>query len=185
MILPGSRSQARSACLAAQRRRDWVVYAKPPFGGPKQVLKYLARYTHRVAIGNSRLVALDDDGQVSFRWKDYGSSGRANKVMRLDAGEFLRRFLLHVLPDGFHRIRHYGLFANGHRAAMLACCRELLDAPPSPVESGGGENQEDWHCAAKDMPACPCCGGPMRVIERFEGPCSRRRYPTRKPDDGW
>src|SRR5215217_960311 len=120
------------AHLAAQRRREWVVYAKAPFAGPGQVLGYLARYTHRVAISNRRLVALDDDGQVSFRWKDYRASGRTKpKIMCLPAGEFMRRFLLHVLPDGFHRVRHYGLFANGHRAAMLARCRELLDVPPA------------------------------------------------------
>ena len=111
-----------------------------------------------------------------------GSSGRTKpKVMRLPAGEFMRRFLLHVLPDGFHRIRHYGLFANGHRAAMLARCRELLDVPPAPAEGDGG--QEERRGATKEVPACPCCGGPMRIIERFEGPSSRR-YPGRKPD-GW
>jgi Putative transposase/Transposase zinc-binding domain len=175
---------AFKAYLTAQRRREWVVYAKAPFTGPKQVLAYLARYTHRVAIANSRLVALDDDGQVSFRWKDYRESGRTQpKVMRLSAGEFMRRFLLHVLPDGFHRIRHSGLFANGHRAAMIARCRELLDVPPAPAEGNGSESQED-RCGTKaEVPACPCCGGPMRVIERFEGPGSRR-YPARKPD-GW
>jgi Putative transposase/Transposase zinc-binding domain len=170
--------------LAAQRRRDWVVYAKAPFAGPKQVLGYLARYTHRVAISNRRLVALDDDGQVSFRWKDYRQSGRTKpKVMRLPAGEFMRRFLLHVLPDGFHRIRHYGLFANGHRAAMLARCRELLGVPPASAEVDGGEDQRKRRDARAEMPGCPCCGGPMRIIERFEGSTSRR-YPTRKPD-GW
>ncbi len=162
--------------LAAERRREWVVYAKAPFAGPKQVPGYLARYTHRVAISNRRLVALDDDGQVSFRWKDYRASGSTRaKVMRLPAGEFMRRFLLHVLPDGFHRIRHYGLFANGHRAAMIARCRELLDVPPIPVKVDGGVKPE--------LATCPCCGGPMRIIERFEGPNSRR-YPARKPD-GW
>jgi hypothetical protein len=175
------------AHLATQRRREWVVYAKPPFAGPKQVLAYLARYTHRVAISNRRLVVLDDDGQVSFRWKDYRAGrGRTKaKVMRLPVGEFMRRFLLHVLPDGFHRIRHYGLFANSHRAAMIARCQELLDVPPAPAE--GKDNDQEARRGARvvDVPACPCCGGPMRVIERFEGPCSRRRYPARKPDDGW
>src|SRR5215213_6494628 len=173
--------QAFKAYLTAQRRREWVVYAKRPFAGPKQVLGYLARYTHRVAISNRRLVALDDDGQVSFRWKDYRANGRTrSKVMRLPAGEFMRRFLLHVLPDGFHRIRHYGLFANGQRAAMLARCRELLDVPPAPAEA---DDQEERRGATKEVPACPCCGGPMRIIERFEGSGSRR-YPARKPD-GW
>jgi hypothetical protein len=172
---------AFKAHLAAQRRRDWVVYAKAPFAGPKQVLAYLARYTHRVAIANSRLWALDDDGEVSFRWKDYRESGRTKaKIMRLPAGEFMRRFLLHVLPDGFHRIRHYGLFANGHRAAMIARCRELLNVPPASAET---DDQEERRSAAKEVPACPCCGGPMRIIERLPGPSSRR-YPARKPD-GW
>jgi hypothetical protein len=160
-----------------------VVYAKAPFVGPKQVLGYLARYTHRVAISNSRLLTLDDDGGVSFRWKDYRASGRAKpKVMRLPACEFMRRFLLHVLPDGFHRIRHYGLFANGHRAEMLARCHELLHVPSAPVKAEGGEDQEQ-HEAKAEVPACPCCGGPMRIIERLPGPASRR-YPARKPD-GW
>src|SRR5687767_7813166 len=146
----------------AQRRREWVVYAKAPFAGPKQVLSYLARYTHRVAISNRRLLALDEDGGVSFRWKDYRANGRTKpKVMRLPAGEFMRRFLLHVLPDGFHRIRHYGLFANSHRAAMLARCRELLDVPPAPAEADGGSGKEPRRVKA-DAPPCPCCGGPMR-----------------------
>jgi Putative transposase/Transposase zinc-binding domain len=171
------------AHLAAQRRRDWVVYAKPPFAGPGQVLAYLARYTHRTAISNSRLVALDD-GHVSFRWKDYRANGRTKpKVMRLPAGEFMRRFLLHVLPDGFHRIRHYGLFANGHRAAMLARCRALLDVPPAPAEADGGEDREKQRYSRASVPACPCCGGPMLIIERLPSPTSRR-YPARKPD-GW
>ena len=175
---------AFKAYLAAQRRREWVVYAKAPFAGPKQVLAYLARYTHRIAISNRRLVALDNDGQVSFRWKDYRASGRTKpKIMRLSAGEFMRRFLLHVLPDGFHRIRHYGLFANGHRAAMLARCREFLDVPPTQIKVIGGENDAERRGAKVEIPACPCCGGPMRIIERFEGPGSRR-YPACKPD-GW
>ena len=115
------------AHLAPLRSSEWVVYAKRPFAGPEQVLAYLARYTHRVAISNRRLIAIDDT-HVSFRWKDYRENGRSrSKVMRLAAGEFMRRFLLHVLPDGFHRIRHYGLFANGHRAEKLALCRKLLD----------------------------------------------------------
>jgi Putative transposase/Transposase zinc-binding domain len=172
---------AFKACLAAQRRREWVVYAKVPFAGPQQVLAYLARYTHRIAISNRRLVALDNDGQVSFRWKDYRASGRTKpKIMRLSAGEFMRRFLLHVLPAGFHRIRHSGLFANGHRAAMLARCRELLDAPSTSIRVDGGERRR----AKAEIPACPCCGGPMLIIERLPGPSSRRSYPARKPD-GW
>jgi len=104
-----------------------VVYAKPPFGGPAQVLAYLARYTHRVAIANSRLVSLAN-AEVAFRWKDYRHH-RKTKLMTLAADEFIRRFLLHTLPDGFHRIRHYGFLANRQRAAKLARCRRLLDAP--------------------------------------------------------
>jgi len=110
------------------RQVEWVVYAKPPFGGPEQVLAYLGRYTHRVAIANSRLVTMSD-GQVAFRWKDYRRHGRA-KVMTLAADEFIRRFLLHTLPDGFHR---YGFLANGHRAAKLALCRRLIDTPATGV----------------------------------------------------
>ena len=110
-----------NACLADLRRIDWVVYAKPPFGGPRQALAYLGRYTHRVAIANSRLLALED-GKVSFTWKDYRKDG-LTKVMTLDAAEFIRRFLLHTLPDGFHRIRHYGFLANGDRRDNLDRCR--------------------------------------------------------------
>ena len=110
--------------LAPLRKREWVVFAKRPFAGPEQVLAYLARYTHRVAIGNSRLIKLTDE-HVSFRWKDYREDGQTkSKAMTLTAGEFIRRFLPHVLPDGFNRIRHYGLFANGHRADKLALCRD-------------------------------------------------------------
>ena len=122
---------AFAAHLAAARRVDWIVYAKKPFGGPAQVLAYLGRYTHRVAIANSRIRACDDD-HVAFTWKDYRHSG-AVKVMRLTPDEFIRRFLLHALPDGFHRIRHFGYLANGHRTERLALCRALLD------EGGGAD----------------------------------------------
>jgi hypothetical protein len=153
------------ARLAPLRRSEWVVYAKRPFAGPEQVLAYLSRYTHRVAIGNSRLVSIDD-GTVAFRWKDYRQVGaQQKKVMRLDAGEFMRRFLMHVLPDRFHRIRHYGLFANGHRAEKLALCRKLLDVPVAARVEGdasGAEAKND------EPPPCPCCGGRMRLIETFE-----------------
>ncbi|MBV8870150.1 MAG: IS91 family transposase [Acetobacteraceae bacterium] len=116
--------------LRAARGVDWVVYAKPPFGGARHVLEYLGRYTHRVAIANARLTRIGDD-TVSFRWKDYRHHNR-QKVMTLDADEFIRRFLLHVLPDGFQRIRHYGLLGNRARAGTLARCRQLLGAPPPP-----------------------------------------------------
>lgn len=130
-----------------------------PFAGPEQVLAYLARYTHRVAIANSRLVSIDDD-EVAFRWKDYRQDGdRRRKVMTLDAGEFIRRFLLHVLPDGFHRIRHYGFLANGHRADKLALCRKLLDVTAD-AEASAATGGDDASVA--DPPSCPCCGGRMR-----------------------
>src|SRR5262245_62593849 len=118
--------QAFARRLHELRRLDWVIYAKPPFGGPEQVLAYLGRYTHRVAIANSRLLSLAD-GKIRFTWKDYGTDAK-NKVMTLDADEFIRRFLLHALTDGFHRIRHYGFLANGSRGDSLALCRRLLDA---------------------------------------------------------
>jgi hypothetical protein len=166
------------AHLAPLRKSEWVVYAKRPFAGPAQVLAYLARYTHRVAIGNSRLLDLDED-HVSFRWKDYREhGGQKTKVMQLGVSEFMRRFLLHVLPDGFHRIRHYGLFANGHRADKLARCRKLLDVPAAATDC-----KDDDHDGNVDnkMPPCPCCGGRMKVIETFDGPLSRP-YHVRRLD---
>ncbi len=160
------------AHLAPLRKTEWVVYAKRPFAGPAQVLAYLARYTHRVAIGNSRLLDLDDH-HVSFRWRDYRENGASrSKVMRLATGEFIRRFLLHVLPNGFHRIRHYGLFANGHRADKLAQCRSLLQVPTTPADRHS-DDLDDEGAASNDTPPCPCCGGRMTVIETFEGPYSR------------
>jgi hypothetical protein len=128
--------------LAELRKVDWITYAKPPFGGPAQVLAYLGRYTHRVAISNARLVSVTDH-EVAFRWKDYRHNGQS-RIMTLDADEFIRRFLLHTLPDGFHRIRHYGYLANGCRAAKLALCRRLLGRAPAesaaePPVNGGQE----------------------------------------------
>jgi hypothetical protein len=148
---------------AALRRLDWVVYAKPPFGGPEQVLAYLSRYTHRVAIANSRLIKLED-GRVSFRWRDY-RHGAQSKVMTLTAEEFIRRFLLHALPDGFQRIRHYGLLANGQRAAKLALCRRLLAAPPPvPPAPTPDFRQRYRQLTGRDLDICPCCGGTMARI---------------------
>jgi hypothetical protein len=161
---------AFAAYLAPLRKTEWVVYAKRPFAGPKQVLAYLARYTHRVAIANSRLLSLAD-GKVRFRWKDYRQRGNT-KVMTLDAGEFIRRFLLHVLPDGFHRIRHYGLFANGHRADKLALCQKLLSvATTSTAASKDGTQDQD--IPDSNRHPCPSCGGRMRIIETFDGPRGR------------
>jgi hypothetical protein len=156
------------AWLRALRTTDWVVYAKPPFGGPHRVLKYLSRYTHRVAIANERLVSIDD-GVVRFRWKDYAHHNQV-KVMALPAEEFLRRFLLHVVPPGFMRIRHFGLLANRHRTAKLARCRRLLAPSPAPDLTPGTADAPcgDASAAALEPKRCPVCGGAaLRVIERL------------------
>lgn len=146
--------------------RDWVVYAKPPFGGPERVLKYLSRYTHRIAIANHRLVSIAG-GVVRFRWRDYAHHNQL-KVMALPAEEFLRRFLLHVVPAGFRRIRHFGLLANRQRAAKLARCRQLL-APPRPpaVDPGDSAAPSAQASGSQAEPKhCPVCGGgPLRIIE--------------------
>ncbi|PZP96583.1 MAG: IS91 family transposase [Variovorax paradoxus] len=159
-----------AAYLAPVANAKWVVYAKPPFGGPEQVLAYLGRYTHRVAIANSRLLSLDN-GEVAFNWKDYRHESK-HKVMRLDAGEFVRRFLLHVLPTGFQRIRHYGLLANRYREAKLARCRQLLQAPPAPLSprSGEAEDYRDRYqrLTGLSLRDCPHCKrGQMVCIESF------------------
>ena len=153
--------------LAPARKTEWVVYAKPPFAGPDEVLKYAARYTHRVAISNSRLLACGGAG-VAFKYKDYRVDGHARqKVMRLATDEFIRRFLIHVLPTGFHRIRHYGLFASGVRAHNIAHARELL-AAPIPREQDKRPNDGDQPEPRVLAHPCPCCGGRMIVIETFE-----------------
>lgn len=151
------------------RRTDWVVYAKPPFGGPEQVLAYLGRYTHRVAIANSRLVSLSD-GKVRFAWKDYRQHSKT-KLMTLDADEFIRRFLLHALPDGFHRIRHYGFLANGGRNDRLALCRQLLAVRQLPPDRDAGTDP----FAKCEIPACPHCGGTMRRIDVVPRACAREQ----------
>jgi hypothetical protein len=167
--------------LAPLRKREWVVFAKRPFAGPEHVLAYLARYTHRVAIGNGRLIKLTDE-HVTFRWKDYREEGQTkSKAMTLTAGEFIRRFLLHVLPDGFNRIRHYGLFANGHRADKLALCRRLLNAPRSDFERANRDQVDDDAAAPIEPPPCSCCGGRMKLVESFEGSHSQPR-PAWRPD---
>ena len=163
-LAPLAGKRAFDAALAPLRRSEWVVYAKRPFAGPEAVLAYLARYTHRVAISNSRLIALDDKG-VTFTWKDYRIKGRDRlKTMTLDAAEFVRRFLLHVLPSGFHRIRHYGLFAGTLRARNIERVRRLLAAPKSAPAEADCDTQPP-------SPAhrCPCCGGRMIIVETFEG----------------
>jgi hypothetical protein len=169
---------AFAAYLAPLRKIKWVVYAKPPFGGPEAVLAYLSRYTHRVAISNSRLIALDDQG-VTFKWKDYRAKGRNPwTTMTLTPSEFIRRFLIHVLPSGFHRIRHYGLLANGGRAENLARARELLDLP-APQDEPEPATEADQPTSLAQP--CPCCGGPMIVIETFEPGHAPRAHAPRAP----
>src|SRR6266849_11089630 len=150
--------------LRELRRIEWVVYAKPPFGGPAQVLAYLGRNTHRVAIANSRLISVTDE-DVAFRWRDYRHHGKS-KVLTVSVDEFIRRFLLHTLPDGFHRIRHYGFLANGHRTAKLALCRKLLDVPPpNPVPAPADESITTF-----PHDPCPCCGGTMITLGMLPRP---------------
>jgi hypothetical protein len=160
-------------------RHDWVVYAKRPFGGPKLVLKYLARYTHRVAISNRRLVAMHD-GRVTFRWKDYAQEGRQRR-MTLAATEFIRRFLLHVLPHGFVKIRHYGFMANRFRQAKRELCRRLLDVPSVPSSPSASDERP-----ANDLPEtiaiepacrpCPHCrDGHLRILLRLPPQIGRPR----------
>jgi hypothetical protein len=167
-------ARAFAAYLAPLRKTKWYLYGKPPFGGPETVLAYLARYTHRVAISNSRLIACDGDG-VTFKYKDYRADGHARqKVMRLTTGEFIRRFLIHVLPSGFHRIRHYGLFASGVRADNIARARALLAASPPRDQDKRATEGDEAEPRALDHP-CPCCGGRMIIVERFQ----RGRAPRR------
>ncbi len=155
--------------LSPVRNKRWVVYAKRPFAGPEAVLAYLSRYTHRVAISNQRLLAFDEAG-VTFRYKDYRRDGAdRRRVMTLGADEFIRRFLLHHLPRGFHRIRHYGLLAASARQASLARARALLAVAPPPEEDAP-EKQADAR------PPCPCCGGHMIIIETFAR-CNQPRAP--------
>jgi len=168
-------AKAFAAYLAPLKRTRWFVYAKRPFAGPKAVLAYLSRYTHRVAISNRRLIAADAKA-VTFKVKDYRIDGPGRyKTMTLDAHEFIRRFLIHVLPKGFHRIRHYGLLASGVKADNLVLARKLLDvAPPAP-------EPED---AASDLATpdpCPCCGSAMRIIEVFKAGELPRHRPTPMP----
>ncbi len=172
---------AFAAYLAPLRKIKWVVYAKPPFGGPEAVLAYLSRYTHRVAISNSRLIALDDK-KVIFKWKDYrAKDGDLHKTMALPIPEFIRRFLIHVLPSGFHRIRHYGLFANGGRAENLARARQLLAMPTPDSELGDGQTADPDEPPISAL-ACSCCGGRMIVIETFEPGHLPRAPPPSKVD---
>ena len=162
--------------LQPLRNIEWVVYAKRPFAGPKAVLAYLSRYTHRVAIANSRLLAFDKSG-VTFKWKDYRAKARdRHKTMTLDADEFIRRFLIHVLPARFHRIRHYGLFANKVRARHLARAGELLQLPPKDNDDTGDDEP-----AVVCVYHCRSCGQPMIIIETFDAAHPARAPPLPTP----
>jgi hypothetical protein len=166
--------------LARSRKVEWVVYAKRPFAGPEAVLAYLSRYTHRVAISNSRLVAFDHNC-VTFKWKDYRAKGRSRqKLMTLAAGEFIRRFLIHVLPQGFHRIRHYGLFANGGRSENLARVRQLLGVQTPQDEPEPAAHDDDQEIQTLAQP-CPSCGGAMIIIETFEPGHAPSQHGPRAP----
>ena len=166
-LAPLAETQTFKTLVKTCRKLEWVVYAKPPFGGPDQVLDYLARYTHRVAISNDRLISLQD-GKVTFRWKDY-KNGNQQKLMTLDANEFIRRFLLHVLPSGFVRMRHFGFLANPRRRQKLALCQELLGAlPPDERQPAAGEdcNASHKNLTRESLTICPACRqGHMVVIE--------------------
>ena len=169
-------SRAFADWLTPLRACEWVVYAKRPFAGPAAVLAYLSRYTHRVAISNSRLLALDEHG-VTFRWKDYRAKGRTRqKVMTLAADEFMRRFLLHVLPGGFHRIRHYGLLANAHRKASLALARALLHAEP--VDTANAHDTDDADQVRPPTFVCRHCGHAMIIVHAFARTPAIRAPPT-------
>jgi Putative transposase len=166
-------AEAFADWLMPLRQCEWVVYAKGPFAGPEAVLAYLSRYTHRVAISNSRLVAADDRG-VTFRWKDYREHGRTRyKTMTVATDEFMRRFLLHVLPSGFHRIRHYGLLCNANRKHDIPIVRELLHQP-APVAAA----DPTATCAVRPTFVCRHCGAPMLIIETFARAQHIRGPPT-------
>jgi hypothetical protein len=170
---------AFAAYLAPLRDREWVVYAKPPFGGPQQALEYLGRYTHRIALSNERILDVDN-GEVTFQWKDYRSKHKQkSRTMTLAAEEFIRRFLIHTLPPGFRRIRHFGFLANRHRREKLALCRNLLSLSvaellPSAIQCG----EVRAALNAPPEPRCPCCGGAMIRL----GPVPAYLWPSLPPD---
>ena len=170
-------SVAFARFLRPLRKVEWITYAKEPFAGPKSVLAYLSRYTHRVAISNSRLIKADETG-VTFKYKDYRVEGPERyKTMTLSPHEFIRRFLMHVLPKGSHRIRHYGLFASSSRAANVTRARELLSAATPPERAGQAETTKTSKAEAPDR-CCPSCGGRMIVIERFARGCEPQYRPS-------
>jgi len=177
-LVPLADKVAFAAFLKPLRKINWVVDVREPFAGPKQVLRYLSRYTHRVAISNRRLISANENG-VTFRYKDYRIDGPARyKTMTLAADEFIRRFLIHVLPKRFHRIRHYGLLAKANRATNIARARELLGVP-SPAKDPEPTNATDEQ---RVLPRpCPCCGGRMIIIETFARGCEPKHRPTPAP----
>ena len=173
-------TNAFAAFLVPLRRSEWVVYSKEPFGGPEAVLAYLARYTHRVAISNHRLIAADAVG-VTFKYKDYRIQGPERyKLMTLATDEFIRRFLMHVLPKGFHRIRHYGLLANGNRADNVANARALLNVPKPDAIPDDPKSADATEPSALSRP-CPCCGGRLLIIETFARGCEPNYRPATAP----
>jgi len=174
-LKPLAHEKAFPSFLRTLFRQNWVVYAKPPFGGPQHVIGYLARYTHRVAISNHRLVAFHDD-RVTFRWKDY-AHGNKTKTMTLSAQEFLRRFLLHVLPRGFVRIRSFGFLANRCRATLLPQCRLLLLNNPKPHITAASKSSPDQAVIFR----CPVCASPMIIVETFPR-CNASPLTTRSPN---
>ena len=177
------RRMAFTSHLAPLRKKNWFVYAKPPFAGPEAVLAYLARYTHRVAVSNSRLIAVDERG-VILRYKDYRHNGQARyRTMTLATDEFIRRFLLHVLPKGFHRIRHYGLLASAGCKANIARARKLIAAPVPPIDPlvARDNTNRDAGAAPDHRPPCPCCGGRMIIVEILERSGAPRGPPPGGP----
>jgi len=173
-----------AAHLAPLKQKNWFVYAKPPFAGPEAVLAYLARYTHRVAISNSRLIALDQRA-VTFRYKDYRRNGQARyATMTLALGEFIRRFLLHVLPKGFHRIRHYGLLASAAAKTNIARVRQLIAAPPPDPPAANDNTDQPTGGVTDHRPLCPWCGGHMIIVDTFERGGPPRGPPSSKTGAG-
>ena len=174
-------AKAFSSFLRPLFRQDWVVYCKPPFGGPEHVLRYLGRYTHRVAISNHRLLSLEGN-QVTFRWRD-SAHGNQQRLMTLAVEEFLRRFLLHVLPPGFVRIRHFGFLAHRRRAALLPLCFQFLgrptDLPAAPEPQSGEEGGCSTRQPSTSTWSCPQCGGPMIILERLTAAEMYLRSPPR------
>ncbi len=169
---PLTHPKSFAAWLRPLFRKDWIVYSKPPFGGPDYVLRYLGRYTHRVAISNHRLVSFQD-GQVTFRWRD-SAHNNEQKLMTLSLDEFLRRFLLHLLPKSFVRIRHFGFLASRRRAQLLPLCFAALDSASAQAETATSTAQDinpNW--------SCPKCGGPMAIVERLTAAQIQLRSPPK------